>query len=106
VDTVPGLKQLQVRKRELLLESDLNRQVLRVELGNLSFRVRRFQRGYDWASTAWKWAAPLAGFLFARKFGKTAGVFAKGSLLLTALRAGWKAWEAMRQARSEPDRGR
>ena len=102
MDTVPGLKVLQARKHELLLESELNRQVLRVECGKLAFKAEKFQRGYGWAQSAWTWAAPLAGFLLARKQGKAAGVFAKGSLLLTAVRTGWKLWTAMRDARTEP----
>ena len=94
MDTVPGLKQLQARKRELLLESDLNRQVWRVEVGRLCLRAEKFQRGFDWASSAWKWAAPVAGFLVARKLKRTAGAFAQGSLLTTALKTAWKFWQA------------
>ena len=102
MDTVPGLKELQVRKRELLMESELNRQVLCIEYGNLAIEAGRLRRGYEWAQRAWTWAAPLAGFLLARKRGKAAGVFAKGSLLVTALSTGWKLWTAMRSARTEP----
>ena len=102
MDTVPGLRALQARKRELLLESELNRQLLRVECANLAFHAGRFQRGYGWAQRAWTWATPLAGFLLARKQRKATGVFAKGSLVFTALRAGWKVWMAMRDARTEP----
>jgi hypothetical protein len=95
------LKAIQARKHELLLESELNRQVLRVECGKLAFKAGQFRRGYGWAQSAWTWAAPLAGFLLARKRGKATRVFAKGSLLFTALRAGWKVWTAMRDARTE-----
>lgn len=102
MDTVPGLKAIQARKQELLLESELNRQVLRVECGKLAFKAGQFRRGYGWAQSAWTWAAPLAGFLLARKRGKAAGAFAKGSLLFTGLRAGWKVWTAMRDARTGP----
>jgi len=102
LDTVPGLKALQARKRELLLESELNRQVLRVECANIAIEAGRFRRGYGWAQSAWTWAAPLAGFLLARKRGKAAGMFAKGSLLFTAARTGWKLWTTMRGARTEP----
>ena len=101
MDTVPGLRALQARKRELLLESELNRQLLRVECANLAFHAGRFQRGYGWAQRAWTWAAPLTGFLLARKRGKAAGAFAKSSLLVTALSTGWKLWTAMRSVRTE-----
>jgi hypothetical protein len=96
------LKQLQARKRELLLESELNRQVWRVELGRLHFRAEQFQRGYNWVHSAWAWTAPVAGFLLARKFTKTAGVFAKGSLLMSALRTAWKFWEARKAPPTRP----
>ena len=98
------MKAIHARKHELLLESELNRQVLRVECGKLAFKAGQFRRGYGWAQHAWTWAAPLAGFLLARKRRKTAGAFAKGSLLFTALRAGWKVWAAMRDGRTEPHR--
>ena len=103
MDTVPGLKQLQTRKRDLLLESELNRQVLRVEVGRMRLRAERFQRGYGWAHTAWKWAAPVAGFFVARKFKKTANVFAGGSLLATVLRTLWKVWEVRQEKPTDPD---
>ena len=102
MDTVPGLKQIQTRKRELLLASELNRQVLRVEAGQLLFRVEQFKRGYGWAHRVWKWAAPLAGFLLARRFKRGAGVFAKGSLLVTALGTLWKVWETRQQKPRDP----
>lgn len=97
MDTVPGLKALQARKRELLLTSDLNRQALRLELTDLRLRTEQFRRGYGWAQHAWIWAAPVAGFLFARKARGMSGWFAKGSLLVTALGGIWKAWRAARQ---------
>jgi len=97
------LNQVQARKRELLLESELNRQVLRVEGSKLLFRAEQFKRGYGWAASAWKWAGPLAGFLLARKFKKTAGAFAKGSLLLAVLRAFWRAAEQAAGKRGESE---
>lgn len=100
MDTVPGLRELQARKRDLLLESELNRQVLRVEFGNLAVESERLQRGYGWVRSAWAWGAPLAGFLLARKQGKRAGAFTQGSLLLGALRAGWKTWTVLREMRA------
>jgi hypothetical protein len=101
VDTVPGLKALQARKRELLLESELNRQVWRVEAGQLRLKVERLQRGYDWAQHAWGWAGPVAGFLLARKFKKTAGAFSGGSILLNALKSAWKFWASRRKPSTE-----
>ena len=100
MDTVPGLRELQARKRELLLESDLNRQVIRLEVDQISIRVGQLQRGLSWVQGAWTWAAPIAGFLLARKFKKTGRSFANGSFLITAIQTGWKLWSTFRQNRS------
>jgi hypothetical protein len=102
VDTIPGLKELQARKRDLLQESELNREILRVELGQVRYRAEQVQHGYGWAQNIWNWGAPVAAFLLARKFKKSTGAFAKGSMLITALRTGWKAWELFRANRSKP----
>ena len=88
------------------MESDLNRQVLRVEVEKLRFCGEQFRRGYDWAHHLWKWGAPVAGFLLARKFKKTAGAFAKGSLLVNAARAIWRFWENSRNGAPNPDGGK
>jgi len=104
VDTVPGLARLQARKRELLLESDLNRQILRVEVGRLTVRAGQLKRGYGVAQNAWKWALPVAGFLFARKLGsKKAGIFTKSSIIISGLRGAWKLWGIWRQKPTSPD---
>jgi len=92
---------LLARKRELLLESELNRQVLRLEVNAISVRARQLQSGFSWARAAWQWAAPVAGFLLARKQGKAARVLSKGSFLLSALRTGWKVWTKMREQRPD-----
>ena len=103
MDTVPGLKELQTRKRDLLVESDLNRQVLRVEVEKLRFRAEQFRRGYGWAQNAWKWGAPVAGFLLARRFKRTAGAFAKGSLLVNLVQTIWRLWENSKPGPLNPD---
>lgn len=100
MDTVPGLSELQRRKRDLLIESDLNRQILRLEVDRLCIRAGEIQRRFGWARNVWAWGAPLAGFLFARKFKKAGGAFAKGSFFITAAQAGWKFWQAYRERRS------
>jgi hypothetical protein len=101
VDTIPGLEELQARKRDLLQESELNREILRVELGQIRYRADQFQHGYGWAQNLWNWGGPVAAFLLARKFKKSKGAFAKGSMFITALRTGWKAWEFLRANRSK-----
>lgn len=103
MDTVPGLSELLRRKRELLIESDLNRQILRLEVDHLCVRANEIRRGFGWARNAWAWGAPLAGFLFARKFKKAGSAFTKGSFLISAAQAGWKFWQAYRERRAGRD---
>jgi hypothetical protein len=75
----------------LLTESGINRQILQLEAGHIHFRLEQVKRG--WLRTGWRWAVPFAGFLFARKFKKAGGLFAKGSFALLLLRKGWEAWQ-------------
>jgi len=84
------LDTLQARKRDLLVVSDINRQMLQSEMDHIRFRMEQIK--HNWLSRGWKWAAPVAGFLFARKFKKTGGMFAKSSLALLLLRTLWAAW--------------
>lgn len=100
MDTVPGLRELEARRRDLLVESDLNRQVLRLECDQLGLRVGEIKRGFGWARNVWAWGAPLAGFLLARRFKKTGNAFAKSSMLISVAKAGWRFWEAWRERRS------
>lgn len=102
MDTVPGLREAHERQRELLLESELNRQAFRVEFGRVRCRVEQYRRGFQWAQDAWRWAAPLAGFLVARRLAKrTSGIFAKGSRLATLARSAWKIWDIWRSRPSQ-----
>ncbi len=90
--TLPGIENLQARKRDLLRESELNRQTLQLELEHVRYRVRQWQRSLGWLQTGWKWAAPLAGFFFTRKANKSGGTFAKGSMIFLLVRKLWEAW--------------
>jgi len=45
----------------LTIESELHRQVLRVEVGRIRLQTERLKHGYGWAHGAWKWAVPVAG---------------------------------------------
>jgi hypothetical protein len=82
----------------------MNRQALRIECGRIHARLEQFQRGFNWSRYAWAGLAPVAGFLLARKFKTTSGIFSKGSLLAGALRSAWRLWENFRARRSDPDR--
>ena len=87
---IQGIEVIERRKRELLIESDLNRQVMDLEWQHLRFRAGNFKE--NWLQTGWKWLVPVAGFFIARKFKKPASFLAQGSLGLWVLR---KIWEAV-----------
>ncbi len=59
------LDELRQRKRELLLESDINRQILRVESAQLKIKAIEWKRGLLKVRTVYHWMAPLAGIGFA-----------------------------------------
>ncbi len=90
------MNELKQRRAALLLESELNRQALRVELLRAQMSVDRFRDGITSGQNLWKWVAPVAGFLLARKFGSAGGAVAKGSALIAAGRALWSAWRERR----------
>jgi len=96
LDTVPGLKELQTQKRALLVESDLNRHLLRVEVSRITCRWEQFRRGYGRLHQAWTWTIPLLGFFLARKLKTRSNLFAKGSFWFSALRSAWQVWERFR----------
>ena len=56
-----GLAALRARKQEVLLESDINRQILRVEFCQLRVKADEWRRGLLKLRTAYNWIAPLAG---------------------------------------------
>ncbi len=89
------MKPLEERRRDLLTESELNRQVLRLEFQQLQMHFGRAREA--WLHYAWTWAAPLAGFFIARKFTKTKGFFAKGSLVAVLLGRLWEFWQSRRE---------
>ena len=59
------LDQLAQRRKELLLESDINRQILRVEFCQLQIKAVEWRRNALKARTAYHWLAPAAGVFFA-----------------------------------------
>ena len=60
------------RKRALLLESDLNRKVLQIELGQWELQAARWQTRLGRAQTLWRVVNPLAQIFLARKTGSLA----------------------------------
>ena len=90
------MKRLQARKQDLLVESAINRQILRLECEQLRFRAEGWRSQWTRAQDVWKWAAPIAGFFFARKFRPAAGAFTAAAGWIPPLRKLWAAWREKR----------
>jgi len=103
MDPIPGLKALQSRKRDLLLESDLNRQGLRLEMARLRLRGESLSNSFARSQGWMKWVAPVAGFFVARRFARTPGVLSKGSMLISLAGTAWKLWSGFKAARPPVD---
>ena len=88
--TVPGLETLQARKRELLLESDVNRQILQLEAKQIRLVVQNWKQSYSWVPAAWTWAVPIAGFLMPQRFKKAKSLIATASMVWMFVRKLWQ----------------
>ena len=97
MDTAPGLNELEQRRAALLLESELNRQALRLEVLRVQLTIDRLREGVAAGHNLWKWVAPVAGFVLARKFGPAARTVGTSSVLLSVGRALWNAWRGRRR---------
>jgi hypothetical protein len=66
-----GLDELRQRKEELLLESEINRQIIAIETSQLKLKMADWKHSLTRVGSIYKWVAPLAGagigFLTARK---------------------------------------
>jgi hypothetical protein len=58
------LKELHDRKQELLLESEINRQIVALEVKQLQLKATEWRHGLAKAGNVYKWVAPLAGVGF------------------------------------------
>jgi hypothetical protein len=94
---IPGLKELESRKRDLVLESEVNRQLLHLEVTKIRLSFARLRSSFTGGRGLWKWLAPVAGFVVARRFSGGSGVMAKGSMLISLLGSVWKLWNAMKK---------
>lgn len=91
------MNELRQRRAALLLESELNRQALRLEALRAQVAVDRFREGLLSGQNLWKWVAPVVGFVVARRFGAAGSAVAKGSALVAVGRALWTAWRERRR---------
>ena len=56
-----GLAELRQRKKELLLESDINRQIIRVEVCQLQIKADEWKRSLLKVRNVLQWVGPIAG---------------------------------------------
>jgi len=101
VDTVPGLRSIEQRKRDLLLESELNRQVLRLQAGELNCHLDRFRGGLTSARSLWKMVAVVGGVIAAGRVTKSAGILGIASSIVGITGVAWKAWQSWRSAHAK-----
>jgi hypothetical protein len=52
---------LRCRKEELLLESEINRQIIALEVSQLKLKAIEYRKGLTRVGAVYKWVAPLAG---------------------------------------------
>lgn len=93
--TLPGLKGIQARKRDLLIESGLNRQIIRLEIEQVRFRAEQLKQTCGWLRSFWKWVPPLAGFFMAGRRRKNGGGFAPGAGGAGLLGRLWEGWQSL-----------
>lgn len=79
------LKLLADRKGQLLLESQIHRQMTTLELEMLKFRLGRAGGGLQALPQIWRVALPVAGFLLATRLKWGSWFFTKGTFKLMAL---------------------
>lgn len=92
---LPGLKGIRARKRDLLIESELNRQIIRLEIEQVRFRAEQLKQNCGWLRSVWKWVPPLAGFFMAARRRKNEGGFAPGVGGAGLLGRLWEAWQSL-----------
>jgi hypothetical protein len=96
MDPFQDLKTLQDKKQKLLLECEVNRQVLGLEVEIIRLRIGQWKGGMSTLPDTWKLLAPLSGFLMAGRFkGKTTrllAIAAVGVVVATKLRGVWNLW--------------
>jgi len=56
-----GLAELRQRKKELLLESDINRQIIRVEICQVQLKADEWKRKLLKMQNVLQWVGPIAG---------------------------------------------
>ena len=98
------LKGLELRRRELLLRSTINRLAIRVELQNVQTALRPAERILGTVRAARPWLlvlAPLAGIFAARSLRKNTSGFSKALGVLKWLQPLLALWKQFRSPSAE-----
>jgi hypothetical protein len=93
------IKELQERKRQLVTESDINRQILMLDYEQASASALWVEKGYQTYRAfqpALKFILPATSFALARKRRDRRTPWAKGLLAWRLCHRGWKTWRALR----------
>jgi hypothetical protein len=93
------IKELHERKRQLVAESDINRQILRIDYEHASASALWLDKGYQTYRTfqpALRFILPAASFALLRKPRPRRTRWAKGLIAWKLGRRGWKTWRALR----------
>ncbi len=75
------MNDLAVRKKILLQESDINRQVLKLECDAIRYRMSHLHDQYERVHLGWKLALPVLGLFLAFRMRKAGGLLRSLSLL-------------------------
>ena len=93
--TLPGLKGIRARKRDLLIESELNRQIIRLEIEQVRFRAEQLKQTCGWLRSLWKWMPPVAGFFMAGRRRQSESGWAPGAGGAGFVGRLWGAWQSL-----------
>jgi hypothetical protein len=99
------IKALRNKKQQLLLESEINRQVLVLECIQLKSSFRWTQTGVRWFKTippAWLILAPVAGYLVARSFRSERGWLHKAIVFGEMIRKLLPFWQTVKGFLAKP----
>jgi hypothetical protein len=87
---IENMTPLGQRRQQLLLESELHREVLGMQVDVLRLRLGQVGGGLRQYPGVWKYGLPVLGFLAAWRMKRRVAFLAKGSVGLLALIKAWR----------------
>jgi hypothetical protein len=95
------IKEIQERKRQLVTESEIHRQILALDCEQAAASTLWLEKGYHTYQEfqpALRFVMPATSFALFRRRRARKGPLAKGLLALQLCRRGWKTWRLLRCA--------